>query len=195
MLYWAYGSNTNLRQMAVRCPTARAIGPFHLNDSRLVFRGVADVEYAEGEHCPGALWTIQREDEEALDNYEGVEHGLYRKVWLSFKFVKTNKVRRCLVYQMNETGVMPPDSHYLQSIRQGYADFGLDQAYLDEAVRRAWEDKELTSRLIHRRRGIKRAKVPALVPPLCNQADLMRDDTAEVIRAADEVLAKTRGDT
>ncbi len=102
-------------------------------------------------------------DEETLDEYEGVDHGLYRKVRLSFNFVKTGKVRKCLVYQMNETGVMPPDSRYLQSIRQGYDDFGLDQAYLDEAVRRAWEDKKLTSRLIRRRRGIKRAKVPELV--------------------------------
>ena len=51
MLYFAYGSNLNLHQMLGRCPAAKPLGRFDLDDARLVFCGVADVEYADGESC------------------------------------------------------------------------------------------------------------------------------------------------
>ncbi len=38
-LYFAYGSNINLNQMAYRCPAAEVVGPMVLNDYKLLFRG------------------------------------------------------------------------------------------------------------------------------------------------------------
>ena len=38
-LYFAYGSNINLEQMAVRCPAAQVVGPAVLDGYELLFRG------------------------------------------------------------------------------------------------------------------------------------------------------------
>lgn len=38
-LYIAYGSNLNLPQMALRCPTAEVVGKSELKDYELLFRG------------------------------------------------------------------------------------------------------------------------------------------------------------
>ena len=37
-LYFAYGSNINLEQMAVRCPAAQVVGPAVLDGYELLFR-------------------------------------------------------------------------------------------------------------------------------------------------------------
>ena len=152
MLYLAYGSNLNVAHMKRRCPKARPVGPFHLQDSRLVFRGVADIEYADGESCPGGLWRITKECEASLDIYEGVESGLYSKVYLKARVAKTGKIVRILVYQMNCDGVMPPSQTYLGTIAQGYKDFGLDLDYLDYTLQRSWHDKDRTPFLNRRRK-------------------------------------------
>ena len=38
-LYFAYGSNINLNQMAVRCPDAKVVEPAVLENYELLFRG------------------------------------------------------------------------------------------------------------------------------------------------------------
>ena len=40
-LYFAYGSNINLNQMAVRCPDAKVVEPAVLENYELLFRGNA----------------------------------------------------------------------------------------------------------------------------------------------------------
>jgi hypothetical protein len=157
-LMFAYGSNLNLTQMLRRCPAAKPLGRFDLDDARLVFRGVADVEYAEGESCPGGLWEITRACERELDRYEGVEYGLYRKTYITVKMLKTGKVRRILVYQMNNDGIMPPDRYYLNVVAEGYRDFGLDLGYLQEAVNNSWREKH-KNRVLRRRR-LRRGNLP-----------------------------------
>jgi gamma-glutamylcyclotransferase (GGCT)/AIG2-like uncharacterized protein YtfP len=77
--YFAYGSNLNKQQMSWRCPGARPIGKLVLPNARLVFRGVADVEYDDALSVQGGLWKITRACERTLDRYEGVKSGLYRK--------------------------------------------------------------------------------------------------------------------
>ena len=48
ILYGAYGSNLNLSQMKVRCPNAEPFIRCYINNWRLVFKGVADIEKAPG---------------------------------------------------------------------------------------------------------------------------------------------------
>ena len=71
MLYIAYGSNMNRRQMAYRCPRAKPVGPVWLKGWRLVMKRVADVEPDPEAIIPAALWRITAACEEALDLYEG----------------------------------------------------------------------------------------------------------------------------
>ena len=83
-LYFAYGSNINLDQMAQRCPDAQVVGPVTLENYELLFHGnlrgagVATIAPREGSTVHGLLWNITPECERSLDYYEGYPH-LYGK--------------------------------------------------------------------------------------------------------------------
>lgn len=85
--YFAYGSNMPSAQMAERCPGAVALGAARLRGRRLAFnawserRGglVADVPPAPGGGVWGVLWRVTEAHAAALDRYEGVARGQYRR--------------------------------------------------------------------------------------------------------------------
>ena len=94
MLYFAYGSNLNIKQMKQRCPDSVGISPAVLSGWKLVERTYADIEEAENECVNGALYEISGNDFAALDRYEGYPEyytrqevmvtdnsGRYRKAW------------------------------------------------------------------------------------------------------------------
>ena len=132
-LYIAYGSNLNIEQMAQRCPTAKLIGTSEIKDYELVFKGVATIEKKKGSIVPVCVWDLKKEDEEALDVYEGYPR-LYIKENLRIKL--NGKTENAMVYIMtpNHRLGMPSD-HYLNIIAKGYEDNGLDVNVLDEAVK------------------------------------------------------------
>lgn len=70
-LYFGYGSNMNRDQMRGRCPLATFVGPASLTGWKLVSRGVADVERANGGKVGGALWRLTSSCLRSLDRYEG----------------------------------------------------------------------------------------------------------------------------
>lgn len=142
MLYFAYGSNLNVRHMARRCPDATSLGKFFLDDATLVFRGVADCIFSPGERCPGAVWKLTAACERQLDRYEGVHSGLYSKEYLDIAGIPGEP--QLMLYVMNSTGIMPPSIHYLDTIKDGYQDFRLPLAPLRAAVQRSWDQKEKT---------------------------------------------------
>lgn len=142
MLYFAYGSNLNKRHMARRCEDAVSLGKFYLDDARLVFRGVADCISEPGARCAGGVWKITAACERELDRYEGVRFGYYSKEYLPIAGIPGED--SMLLYVMNSTGIMPPSVAYLETIKEGYRNFGLPFAPLQEAVRRSWQDKHKT---------------------------------------------------
>ena len=81
MNYFAYGSNMDVRQMAVRCPDAVVIERACLRGHNFLINthGVATVIPAEEASVHGILWNISARDEASLDRYEGVATGFYRK--------------------------------------------------------------------------------------------------------------------
>ena len=144
-LYWAYGSNLNVRQMARRCPDARKVKSLPVYGAKMVFRGVADVQITDNpaDVALGGLWRITRRCEDALDRYEGVKSGLYTKEYFYIRD-KSRHYHKVLYYKMASDGIFPPDEIYLNCIVQGYLDFGLDMTKLDAAVRHSWDDKNKT---------------------------------------------------
>lgn len=142
MLYFAYGSNLNVRHMARRCPGAKSLGKFFLDDALLVFRGVADCIVAPGERCPGGVWKITAACERALDRYEGIGSGYYSKEYLDIDGIPGEP--QLMLYVMNSTGVMPPSTAYLETVKQGYRDFRLPFEPLRAAVQRSWDEKNKT---------------------------------------------------
>ena len=134
-LYFAYGSNLNLKQMLARCPTAVLVRPFVINDWRLVFRDVADIEPAPGSVVHGALYKVTPKDVKALDRYEGVKAGLYRQV--SFRIRGTDEAG--FFYRMNDDYIFPPSRGYYDTIDEGYLDWKLPISELELAREHAWD--------------------------------------------------------
>jgi gamma-glutamylcyclotransferase (GGCT)/AIG2-like uncharacterized protein YtfP len=122
-LYVAYGSNLNLPQMAKRCPGARIVGISELKDYKLMFRGgnggaVATVEPSKGSSVPILIWEISKEDEKALDRYEGFPF-LYRKENVSV--ILKGKDIKAMIYIMNEgKNLAQPGTYYYSIIYDGY---------------------------------------------------------------------------
>lgn len=130
-LYVAYGSNLNIMQMGWRCPTAKVVGIGKILDYKLSFRGVATIEPEEKKEVPVAVWEIQESDEKALDVYEGYPT-LYRKEPIKVQ-MKDREIEG-MVYIMNSGYPSLPGKRYLDIIKQGYYDVGLDLYYLQEAL-------------------------------------------------------------
>lgn len=83
MLYFAYGSNMNWRQMRERCPSTRFVGVALLADHKLAFTrksvnrgcGVADAVREEGRKIWGVVYEIDDLDVGKLDLSEGYRPG------------------------------------------------------------------------------------------------------------------------
>jgi len=127
MLYIAYGSNLHVGQMKGRCPAAVKIGKTTIPNMRLVFRGVADIEPCEGASVPVGVWYITKACERALDRYEGISSGLYRKEYLPLRVMKkgVESTEQGLVYVMNGGEYSEPGQFYYETIHIGYGNFGL----------------------------------------------------------------------
>jgi gamma-glutamylcyclotransferase (GGCT)/AIG2-like uncharacterized protein YtfP len=86
-MYAAYGSNMDPAQMAQRCPHSPQRGTGWLQDWRLTFGGeelgwegaLATVVEAGGQHVFVVLYEMNEADEAALDMWDGVTLGYYRK--------------------------------------------------------------------------------------------------------------------
>ena len=140
--YVAYGSNLNVRQMLMRCPTARMIGTSTIKDYRLMFKGsqtgsYLTIEPESGCEVPVGIWAVTEADEKALDRYEGYPHFYYKKeLTLPIKGIRTGRVRNknAFVYIMHEDRKLGlPSRSYMYTCLVGYADFGFNDQPLFEA--------------------------------------------------------------
>lgn len=84
-LYFAYGSNLWLHQMASRCPNSYYIGRGILPDHRwqINVRGFANVIPCSGYTVHGLVYQISAKDEARLDRNEGIHSGAYSKEYKS----------------------------------------------------------------------------------------------------------------
>ena len=93
MLYFAYGSNLNHKQMKKRCSGSKYIKNYILKDYKLCFShktnhsiyGHANILKNKGSKVQGALWSITKNDVYELDGYEGVDYNYYQKEYFTIK--------------------------------------------------------------------------------------------------------------
>lgn len=130
-LYIAYGSNMNIKQMAMRCPKATPLGKYILEDYKLEFRGVANIIESKGARTPVAIWSITESCERSLDRYEGYPR-LYRKEYIKLKIKGKEEIG--MVYVMNIGKIAEPSEHYYNVIKQGYKDFHIQTMPLEIAL-------------------------------------------------------------
>ena len=130
MLYFAYGSNLNHKQMHIRCKDSRYIKSAFLEDYKLSFcapsknYGVANIVKKKGSKVPGGIWEISESDENELNVYEGYPT-LYTKV-----FFNLNGERVMFYIMKRRYSFKLPRRSYVDTINQGYVDCNLDTDYL-----------------------------------------------------------------
>lgn len=138
-IYIAYGSNLNLEQMAMRCPTAEIIGTGMIQNYELQFNRVATIVPKQGAEVPGLLWSLEPNDEKSLDRYEGYPN-FYRKEMFELDF--NDGKREGMIYIMNGGIIQVPSDLYYNTILQGYKDNGFNTSYLENARQVAIEHEE-----------------------------------------------------
>jgi hypothetical protein len=129
-LYFAYGANMVRGGMAARCPGARLVGPAALERHRfaIIRAGHGTVLKAPRRRVHGVLWRLARGNEAALDRYEEIARGLYRR--------KRTVVRRndkpvvALIYVAAAIARGRPRAAYIGSILVAARGFGFPANYV-----------------------------------------------------------------
>ena len=131
MLYFAYGSNLNHFQMKRRCKNSIFLKKINLKNFRLTFRSkyrAADIEPKKNSIVPGGLFEISKSDEKKLDIYEDFPT-LYKKYYF---FYYGKKVMTYLM--VNKSPFKFPTERYLNIVKNGYLNCGLDNKFLKKAL-------------------------------------------------------------
>jgi len=133
--YFAYGSNMDLAQMARRCPQARRVGRGVTRHRSFVInrRGVATLRAQRNAETWGGIWHITDEDEVALDWFEGVAIGRYRKTLASVRLDGGTTIK-ALLYVDPVTDRGEPRLGYLPRIVRGALDFRLPKSYVERII-------------------------------------------------------------
>jgi gamma-glutamylcyclotransferase len=141
LIYFAYGSNLDTKQMRARCASARVDARAVLRNHALAFGGfsarwggsVATLVPAQGAQVEGLLYVLQPVDLRALDCYEGHPFR-YRRA--RFAVTDENGRRLCAeVYlqALPNLAPRPPARGYASVLRRAYKRLGFDASRLAAA--------------------------------------------------------------
>jgi hypothetical protein len=136
-LHFAYGTNMSRALMSARCPTAEAIGPALIEGFRFIFtrEGYASLSPAVGWKAYGVLWRLAPRDLAALNAYESLDSGLYRRRMLPVRHVEGRA--QALVYiGRTRTEGRPRPGHLAVIIGAARA-WQLPEAYIRSIERRS----------------------------------------------------------
>ena len=131
MLYFAYGSNLNHRQMKnIRCVGSKYLKTILLKDYKLSFchpnklnkYGYANIIKKKGSKIPGAIWKITKKHEKILDHYEEFPKSYQKKYF----YLNGEKI---MFYIMRKYFIKKPPKNYINTIKEGYQDCNIDIKY------------------------------------------------------------------
>ena len=134
MLYFAYGSNLNHRQMKnIRCVGSKYLKTILLKDYKLSFchpnklnkYGYANIVKKKGSKIPGAIWKITKKHEKILDHYEEFPKSYQKKYF----YLNGEKI---MFYIMLKYFIKKPPKSYINTIKEGYQDCNIDIKYSDK---------------------------------------------------------------
>lgn len=140
MLYFAYGSNMDRRQMRSRCPGSALVGPATLRDWRIGFAGysegwggaVATVVPSKGDSVPGLLYRVTERDLAALDACEG-HPAVYRRAIVDVALEGSGRVLSPYTYVLLSGDDGVPSARYFRQIESAYLIHGFDVEPLETA--------------------------------------------------------------
>jgi gamma-glutamylcyclotransferase (GGCT)/AIG2-like uncharacterized protein YtfP len=135
--YFAYGSNMDPEQMGARCPGAVLEGVGALRGYRFLITetGFGSVVPDPESTVHGVVWRLLPGDEAALDAYEGVESGLYRKITARVQLASPAESVEAMLYVATTDRPGRPKPGYLEKVLEAARHHGLPPAYLEELAR------------------------------------------------------------
>jgi len=88
-LYFAFGSNLHLQQMAKRCPESLYVGRARLPGYRWQIneRGFANIVDSREDVVEGLVYALSEKDEARLDRNEGVSRQFYHKYYKTIELI------------------------------------------------------------------------------------------------------------
>jgi gamma-glutamylcyclotransferase (GGCT)/AIG2-like uncharacterized protein YtfP len=125
--YFAYGANMVAADMARRCPAARELGTAILPGWRFVIgrEGYATIAPDQRAQVVGVIWSITPACERALDSFEEIDRGLYRRETVILAG------EPALVYVAVDAALGHPRAGYLEPILAAAAARGFPAAYTE----------------------------------------------------------------
>jgi gamma-glutamylcyclotransferase (GGCT)/AIG2-like uncharacterized protein YtfP len=135
-LYFAYGANMETAGMRVRCPGAVALGAARLPGQRyIIAKGYGTLAPAPGANVHGVLWRLTPRCLAALNLFENLDSGLYRRVHLTIEVEGRRK--RVLVYTGRPGGKKRPAPGYQERVIAAAELWRLPPRYVAELKRLA----------------------------------------------------------
>ena len=134
-LYFAYGSNMSRALMRRHCPHARPLGTAVLEGHRFIIMadGYASVVKYTGMCVYGVLWRLGPGETAALDAYESIDTGLYRR-WV-LPVTRGGRDQAALVYVGHSRRRGRPKSGYMDLVLAAARDWSLPAPYVATLAR------------------------------------------------------------
>ena len=132
-IYFSYGANMVTESMATRCPGAQLVGPARLDGHAFLInaRHFATITPAAGKQVHGVLWRLTEDDRSALDEYEGVAIGLYRRHTVRVE-TADGRSEEALAYMARDRTPTRTRDEYLDHIVRAAREHGFPDDYLTE---------------------------------------------------------------
>lgn len=148
MLYFAYGSHLDPKQMRRHCPEAQVVGLASLEDYRLDFPrfsndwggGTASIQLAHGETMWGVVYELTDADIESLDKYEGFlgegnQHNEHDREHVTLELVRADdgsipRRVRAWTHIARPAHAAPPSAQYKECMLNGARHHQLPEDYI-----------------------------------------------------------------
>lgn len=196
-LFLAYGDNLNTEQMEMRCPGATAIGAGVINGYRLMFKGSTSgnfltIEQADGYEVPVGVYEVTEEHERSLDHHKEYPTCYYKKnMRITIVDFDGNPMEvDAFVYIMREErGLGAPSERYINTVKQGYADFGFDFQYVEQAIEYSSpKETELVGKILEDKPLIERIKELLEMSPKALKSSAIADKLGVSKKKVNQVL-------
>jgi gamma-glutamylcyclotransferase (GGCT)/AIG2-like uncharacterized protein YtfP len=130
--------NTNLTQMARRCPKAVSLGSAVLPGFRFEFKQFATVVPDVETDTLGVVWEITDDCEDALDILEGFPK-YYTKQMVTVLIDGVPHTAMTYLMYLDEVLGLPSNSYY-NMVADGYEDHGISLDQLNDAIDRVHKE-------------------------------------------------------
>jgi gamma-glutamylcyclotransferase (GGCT)/AIG2-like uncharacterized protein YtfP len=135
-LYFAYGANMDRAHMTRTAPGAGFLGVASLPSHRVAIgrSGYGTLVPAPGGLVWGVLWSLTAADAAALDGFEGVAEGFYRRGTREVTD-QTGAIRAAMVYLATDDRPGAAHPSYVEQVTAAARAAGLPEHYTSELAR------------------------------------------------------------